>query len=75
MTMASAAAAFQAVVDQCNGCDRMVDGDQGSVCNTYTSPSHKWSVGSCNLASHVKVKVQKKAAVNPLKASKKASGG
>ena len=73
--MSSAAAAFQPVVEQCNGCDRVVDGDQGSVCTTYTSPSHKWSLGSCNLASHVKVKVQKKVAVNPLKASKKASAG
>ena len=71
----ASAAAFQAVVDDCNGCDRVVAGDNTNVCNTYTSPSHKWSLGSCNLASHVKVKVQKKAAVNPLKASKKASGG
>ncbi len=73
--MASAAATFQAIVDQCNGCDRIVEGDQMQVCSTYTSPAHKWSLGSCNLASHVKVEVKKKAAVNPLKASKKASGG
>ena len=71
----ASATAFQAVVDQCGGCDRVVTGDQGGVCNTYTSPAHKWSVGTCNLASHVKVKVQKKVAVNPLKASKKAAGG
>ena len=73
--MASAAAAFLPVVEDCNGCDRMVAGDDAQVCNTYTSPSHKWSLGTCNLATHVKVKVAKKAAVNPLKASKKASGG
>ena len=73
--MATASATFQAIVDQCNGCDRVTDGDASSVCNTYTSPAHKWSLGSCNLASHVKIEVKKRVAVNPLKASKKASGG
>ena len=71
----ASAAAFQAVVDECNGCDRVVAGDNTQVCSSYAVPSHKWSVGSCNLASHVKVKTQKKVAVNPLKASKKAAGG
>jgi hypothetical protein len=73
--MASPAVAFQVVVEQCSGCERVVAAEQGDVCNTYISPAHKWTIGTCNLASHVKVKAQKKVAVNPLKASKKAAGG
>jgi len=73
--MSAPAASFLPVVDQCEGCDRIVDAPSGRTCNSYLNPAHKWSLGSCNLASHVKVKVAKKVAVNPLKASKKAAAG
>ena len=66
---------FLPVVEQCEGCDRIEDGATARTCNSYSNPAHKWSRGTCNLASHVKVKVRKKVAVNPLKASKKAAQG
>jgi hypothetical protein len=72
--MNAQAAAFLPVVDQCEGCDRIVESASGRVCRSYLNPGHKWSIGTCNLASHVKVKVKKRLAVNPLKASKKAAG-
>jgi hypothetical protein len=54
-----------------------VTGTIGQVCGAYPAPVKKWANGICNFASHVKVeiKVDDAKAVNPLKASKKASGG
>jgi hypothetical protein len=67
----------QTVVENCEGCERIVTGTIGQVCSAYPAPAKKWSNGICNFASHVKVeiKVEDTSKVNPLKASKKASGG
>ena len=67
----------QIIVENCEGCERIVSGTIGQVCGAYPAPAKKWANGICNFASHVKVeiKVEDAKAVNPLKASKKASGG
>jgi hypothetical protein len=64
----------QTIIDECQGCDRAVQGTIGQVCSAAPSPSRKWAGGLCNLATHRKVEIQSiEAKVNPLKASKKAS--
>ncbi len=66
----------QAVVDDCEGCERIVEGSIGRVCSAYPAPGKKWVGGICNFATHVKVEIKtEETKVNPLKASKKASGG
>lgn len=64
----------QTVVEECQGCERIVEGSIGQVCSAAPSPSRKWAAGLCNLATHKKVEIKSiEAKVNPLKASKKAS--
>jgi len=66
----------QLIVDDCEGCERIVEGTIGRVCNAYPAPVKKWTGGLCNFATHVKVEIKtEETRVNPLKASKKASGG
>ena len=64
------------VVEQCQGCDRIIQYPNGSYCNSYSEPRLKWTNGSCNFATHVK-KVQNNTGpvkkLNPLKASKRNS--
>ena len=60
------------VVESCAGCDHVEDWDGGQFCKLWVSPAGKWSMGACNMATHIKIEqiVEKK--VNPLKASKRA---
>jgi hypothetical protein len=63
------------VVENCEGCDRIVKGTIGMVCGAYPVPVRKWEGGICNFASHVKIEIKgEDTKVNPLKASKKAAG-
>ncbi|HKL49127.1 MAG TPA: PxxKW family cysteine-rich protein [Desulfuromonadales bacterium] len=65
----------QTIVDECEGCGRIVEGTIGKVCSACPSPSVKWKEGLCNLATHRKVEIAtEQARVNPIKASKKAAG-
>jgi len=62
------------VIEQCEGCDRIVEGTIGPVCSVAPAPEKKWSAGLCNFATHQKVEVKtEEIRVNPLKASKKAA--
>jgi len=65
----------QNVVEDCQGCDRIVEGTIGHVCSVAPAPKQKWTIGLCNMATHRKVELQSAESkmVNPLKASKKAS--
>jgi len=62
------------IVEQCKGCDRIVEYPTGLYCNSYSEPRLKWVSGTCNLATHAK-KVQNNNGtakkINPLKASKR----
>ena len=65
-----------AVVEQCESCKFVVDFPTGKYCQVFPDPASKWTLGACNLASHVdrkKIVVEHK--VNPLKASKRSRQG
>ncbi len=65
----------QTIVENCEGCERIVDGSIGKVCGVYPAPAKKWATGICNFATHVKVEIKsEELKINPLKASKKAAG-
>ncbi|MCR4665950.1 MAG: PxxKW family cysteine-rich protein [Desulfovibrio sp.] len=63
------------IVDQCDGCDRVRDFEEGKYCSSYPNPASKWAGGRCNFATHAKIAVAQQAKVNPLKASKRAAKG
>ena len=61
------------IIDPCAGCGQIEQFAQTQYCKVFAEPSMKWSMGSCNMATHVdragqKVDTQK---LNPLKASKR----
>ncbi|MDR2861034.1 MAG: PxxKW family cysteine-rich protein [Syntrophobacterales bacterium] len=64
------------IIENCAGCNKIVDYSGGQYCKSYADPASRWIMGKCALASHVtrdaKENVQK---INPLKASKRASKG
>jgi hypothetical protein len=65
---------FQPVIDECQGCERIVEEEGTSYCRTYLSPSAKWRLGICNFATHKKPEIKVlNVKVNPLKAAKRAS--
>lgn len=63
------------VVENCEGCTRVVEFETGKYCTNFPYPAQKWQKGSCSMSTHVK-KGQKAEAqkVNPLKASKRNAG-
>ena len=67
-------ASFQPVIDQCEGCDRIVEENTTRYCKTYLNPAAKWRLGICNFATHAKPEIKVvKVRINPLKAAKRAS--
>ena len=65
---------FQQVIEQCDGCERIVEENNTKYCRTYRDPEAKWHLGLCNFATHAKPELNLvKVRVNPLKASKRAS--
>ena len=68
------AGSFQAVIDKCDGCDRIVEENSTNYCKTYVNPAAKWRLGICNFATHAKPEIKVvKVRINPLKAAKRAS--
>lgn len=64
------------IVEQCEGCERIVEFEGNKYCGSYPLPASKWRLGNCNFATHMKAAPAKgKAKVNPLKASKRAAKG
>lgn len=62
------------IVEACHGCDRTVSVGDQAYCKSYPDPASKWRTGNCNFATHIKVETKESAKINPLKASKRASG-
>ncbi len=63
----------QNVIEECEGCERIVEGSIGPVCSAAPSPVKKWMSGLCNFATHRKVEIKvEELKINPLKASKRA---
>ncbi len=67
---------FNPVVEQCDGCERITEANNNKYCRTYAYPEAKWRLGVCNFATHKKPEIAAvgKVKINPLKASKRASG-
>lgn len=64
----------EAIVEQCEGCARIVEVESGRYCKTYATPASKWLMGKCPSATHVKLEIKETTQkINPLKASKRAS--
>jgi len=60
------------VVDQCDGCQRIIEIPTGKYCMSFPDTGIKWKIGICNMATHIKINNTKgKIKVNPLKASKR----
>ena len=67
---------IQAVIDKCEGCERIRSFEGQSYCSSFPSPSGKWRMGSrCNMATHIQTQHTAAQKVNPLKASKRAAKG
>lgn len=65
-----------AVVEKCEGCGRLETWPTGKYCGIYALPEHHWSLGICNMATHIKIEAEEtQKMLNPLKASKRASRG
>ena len=59
-------------VEQCEGCQKLMDLDTGKFCMVFPDPAVKWRLGTCNMATHVKATNGNKGGkLNPLKASKR----
>ncbi len=63
------------VVDQCDGCQKVMDLPAGKFCSSFPNPSSKWKTSQCNFATHSKLDSasQQQAKINPLKASKRST--
>lgn len=62
------------VVEQCEGCARMVTVGDTAYCSVYPNPASRWRSGTCVMATHVKRNIEEiKQKINPLKASKRAA--
>jgi hypothetical protein len=60
------------VIDQCDGCQKIVEYPTGKFCMSFPEPSAKWKYGTCNMATHAKITHAKEThRLNPLKASKR----
>ncbi len=65
---------FQPVVENCEGCERIVEEAGAQYCKTYLQPQSKWRLGICNFATHAKPEIKVTTIrINPLKAAKRAS--
>ena len=61
------------IIEDCNGCNRVIEVSGKKYCKTVPDPTSKWKAGACNFASHI---TREKAMenihkLNPLKASKR----
>jgi hypothetical protein len=60
------------IVEQCKGCDRIIEYNGAEYCFTYPEPAMRWvNLGGCPFCSTRKSIVKVEKFVNPLKASKK----
>lgn len=60
------------IIEQCEGCQKIVEYPTGKFCMSSPDPSLKWKNGNCNMATHVKRNnATDNHKLNPLKASKR----
>ena len=64
--------ACHTIVEQCDGCQRIVEYPTGKYCTNFLDPSAKWKNGACSMATHIKAESkQETKKINPIKASKR----
>lgn len=49
----------RAIVESCNGCDRILAGGADKTCSAFAFPDTKWRLGPCSMATHIKVETGK----------------
>lgn len=60
------------VIENCEGCAKIVEQPTGQYCRVYPDPASKWATGNCPTASHIKKEIKEtNQKINPLKASKR----
>jgi hypothetical protein len=64
-----------AIIEKCEGCNKILESATGRFCKVYPDPIAKWSLGGCPTASHLKKEVKEEQKINPLKASKRSRKG
>ncbi len=64
-----------AIIEKCEGCNKILESATGRFCKVYPDPIAKWSLGGCPTASHLKREVKEEQKINPLKASKRSRKG
>ena len=63
------------LVEKCDGCGRMEEWPSGKYCTSYPAPDKHWSLGMCNMATHINLEEEDtQKMINPLKASKRMGG-
>jgi hypothetical protein len=72
----STAVGAYTIAEKCTGCQKAQQFLTGTYCLMFPEPATKWRIGNCNMATHiVKAPSTKETPkLNPLKASKRASG-
>lgn len=63
------------VVEDCLGCERIIEFSGQQYCSSYPEPENQWSMGICNFATHRRMSgaTGEVLSSNPLKASKRAA--
>ena len=60
------------IVEQCEGCGKVVTLNDVQVCSVYLMPKSKWRNSNCPMATHIKKEIKEDTfKLNPLKASKR----
>ncbi len=59
------------VAMECEGCNRIIEFSGQQYCSACPDPESKWKNGNCNLGTHIKIEVEEKIKINPIKASKR----
>ena len=62
------------IVENCDGCTRVVVFETGKYCASFPYPEQKWQKGTCPMSTHVKKTAKEEQKINPLKASKRNAG-
>ena len=44
----------RAVIDKCEGCDRVRPFNGGKYCAAFPDPAIRWRLGNCSMATHIK---------------------
>jgi hypothetical protein len=46
--------ACHAVIDKCEGCERVKAFDGQKYCAAFPQPAARWRIGNCSMATHIK---------------------